>query len=294
MQGYRNVHPVWGQGLPLEEFLEQRRVSPRHNRADWFVGTLDGQVLTSLAAYPMEYWLSGVVHQGIAIGSVFTIPECRKRGYARRLLRWVEENRRAVGATLSVLYSEIDPQYYADGGYQLCAAWAGWRQVADPPPSDGTLKIMQPADHLPRLHELYDGFHAGRAFAVARSAEYWQFLLVREPEDRFYFLYGSDQEPLGYVRAGWSGGVLKIRDFALVADTEDLRSTLLGAIVQEARRLGAERVGGWLPRSPASQAFFDMQERRESLTMVKPIDPSVEVDMAALEAAAHFCDADYV
>ena len=294
VQGYRNVHSTWGQGASLEEFLEQRRVSPRHNRAGWFVGTIDGRVVTSLAAYPMEFWLHGEVHKGISIGSVYTVAEFRRRGFARRLLKWVEENRRAAGVTLSVLYSEIDPTYYENGGYILCSAWAGWRNVAGAESSDGVLVPFQPAEHLERLSELYDGFHAARPFAVARSMEYWEFLLRREPEDAFYFLNGSGVEALGFVRLAVAGDTLKIRDLALAVDTEELRSTLLAAVVDEARKIGARRVGGWLPMTPSSAALFNMEERRESLTMVKAIEPSVAVDDAALEAAAHFCDADYV
>ena len=44
----RNVYDVWSGGFSLEEHLERRLTSVQQNRADWFVGTLQGEVVASL------------------------------------------------------------------------------------------------------------------------------------------------------------------------------------------------------------------------------------------------------
>jgi len=47
LAAYRNVHDVWGGGLPLQQHVERRLASVRHNQADWYVGCLDGRVIAS-------------------------------------------------------------------------------------------------------------------------------------------------------------------------------------------------------------------------------------------------------
>ena len=117
---YRNVHDVWSGGLDLEAHVARRLQSVQHNRADWFVGTLDGDVVTSLACYPLMFQLDGDSVPGIALGSVHTRADCRRRGFAGELIAWVEEHQQRRGVVLSLLYSDIDPRYYARLGYQEC------------------------------------------------------------------------------------------------------------------------------------------------------------------------------
>ena len=114
---YTNVHEVWGGEQPLEEYLAWRLNSVQHQRACWYVGCLEGRVVTSLGAYPLLFHVGGRQVAGFAIGAVHTVPDCRKRGYAARLMAWVEAHQRQQGAELGLLYSDIDPDYYAAHGY---------------------------------------------------------------------------------------------------------------------------------------------------------------------------------
>src|SRR5262245_3080510 len=104
---HANVFDIWNKGLPLEEHLRYRLNSPKHTRAAWFVGSLDGRVVVSLGCYPLVFRLLGQDVPGIAIGSLYTVKEFRGRGFAPQLLAWVEDHHKH--AALSILYSDIEP-----------------------------------------------------------------------------------------------------------------------------------------------------------------------------------------
>ena len=44
---HRNVFDIWSKGLSLDDHIRYRLESPSHERATWFVGCIDGRVVTS-------------------------------------------------------------------------------------------------------------------------------------------------------------------------------------------------------------------------------------------------------
>src|SRR5262249_55422533 len=132
---HENVFDIWNKGLPLDEHLRWRLTSPSHSRTRWFVGTLDGRVVVSLGGYPIKFQVADRQWPGIAIGSVYTRAECRGRGYAPRLIEWVEADARRRQLAVSVLYSDIGPDYYANLGYVACPSWEGWADLPGLPPN---------------------------------------------------------------------------------------------------------------------------------------------------------------
>ncbi len=186
---HRNVFDVWSKGLPLEEHLQSRLDSPKHRLATWYVGCIAGQVVVSLGGYPLQFHVRGRVVPGVAIGSVYTLTEFRGRGIAPRLLAYVEQQQQAAGCVLSLLYSDIDPNYYARLGYTLCPSLEGWRAPGDDlgrVDSQHRLIEISPAEHIPELTRLYADYHGVLPLAIARNTGYWKALLERSPEDRFF------------------------------------------------------------------------------------------------------------
>jgi predicted N-acetyltransferase YhbS len=120
---YRNAHEAFGRGLTQEEFVSTRLRSVRHNRAGWWVLTVAGDVVASLACYPLSFCVNGLIVRGIGIGSVHTRSSHRKNGYAASLCRHVAEVEAARGAEVALLFSDIAPAYYERLGYQTCPAW---------------------------------------------------------------------------------------------------------------------------------------------------------------------------
>ncbi len=307
LAAYRNVHDVWSGGLPMEEHLARRLRSVQHNRAGWFVGCLEGEVVASLGAYALEFYWHGERLRGIAIGSVHTLAAHRGRGFAPRLIAWVEDHlRRRDGAVLSLLYSDVRPDYYARQGYVQCPSHEGWTSRSREPSGTGgaahhstagAARLAAPTDiehDLPRMAEMYAAFHGSLPLAIARPADYWQYLLRKSSADEFYWLLDDGGQRQGYVRLAHNGDAWKIADYALARRDDELLGWLYESAPQLAADRGIARVGGWLPGVGAARRSFAVQPRAKEITMIKPLDAAIRPDAAVVESAVWFCEIDHV
>ncbi|HEY7292775.1 MAG TPA: GNAT family N-acetyltransferase [Vicinamibacterales bacterium] len=77
------------------------------------------QVLASAKLYELDAVADGRPVRIAGIGAVFTMPEHRRRGAASELVERVIEHAAAGGADLAMLFSEIDPAYYARLGFDV-------------------------------------------------------------------------------------------------------------------------------------------------------------------------------
>jgi predicted acetyltransferase len=299
LEAYRNVHDVWSGGLPMEAHLRRRLASVQHNRARWFVACVAGRVVSSLACYPMAFRVQGRVVPGIAIGSVHTLGEFRGRGFAPRLIEWVEQVQRESGAQLSLLYSDIDKTYYERLGYVVCPSYAGVARsrmdAADLPgsPAETTLEPFDAAAERPQLAELYHRCHARRALSIARDDEYWQYLLRKGGGDRFYRVRDRAGERLGYLWISATPSAFTIRDFA-AGDSDAALAALLRAALQVASVEQVGAVRGWLPDVEVTRSLFELSPRETEITMLKPLLPALDIDESVTAAAGHFREIDHV
>src|SRR5438309_1332891 len=126
IEAHRNVFDLWSKGLSLADHIRHRQTSPAHRRASWFVGRVEGKVVASLGCHPFRFRVRGVPVSGVGIASVYTVAQHRRRGHAARLLEWVHRDQRERGTGLAVLFSDIDPGYYARLGYEACPSFLGW------------------------------------------------------------------------------------------------------------------------------------------------------------------------
>lgn len=294
---HRNVFDIWSKGLPPDEHVRFRLDSPKHRLATWYVGCIDGRVVVSLGSYPLRFRIRRDQVPGIAIGSVYTLADFRRRGFAGQLLAWVEDQTRHSGAALSLLYSDIDPNYYAQRGYLICPSFEGWRDLNAQSPRDAAphhLVEIHPASHLPALMKLYRAYHGAMPLAIDRDARYWDALLNRFADERFFALADRDGEFSGYVRLGGKDAAWRITDFALAEESDELAERLYAAIVALARQQGAKQVGGWLPDSPAARKFFHLAPRRTEITMIKPLASQHPLDVELIAGTDRFCEIDHV
>jgi predicted N-acetyltransferase YhbS len=293
---YRNVHDVWGRGLPLEEHVHRRLASPQHNRATWFVGCVEGRVIASLGIYALEFRYRGEIVPGMAIGAVHTHADFRGRGYAPQLIRWVEERyHRESGTAVSLLYSDIDPGYYARLGYVECPAWeldfepgAAGRLFDDINPVEFHAVPLADAGRL--MSDAYDAFHRDLPISIHRTADYWDHLREKAPHDEV-FAIGSPAIPNGYVRIGRRESSMIVRDFATTDAAELPR--LLAAVAEIGRQTGAAHVTGWVPRLAGDLAPLSVR-RAEEITMLKPLSPALSIENSVVAAAEWFHEIDHV
>lgn len=296
-QAHRNVFDIWSKGLPLEEHVRARVESPKHRLAQWYVGTLAGNVVVSLGAYPLVFDYRGELVRGFSIGSVYTVREQRGKGFAPQLIAAIEALQAEQGAQLALLYSDIDPAYYARLGYALCPSLAGWLELSNfqPPLVAGhVLSEISGPDRWLELARLYETYHGEMPLSIARDAGYWQALFARAPEDRFFGLFDRQQGLHGYLRIAAAGPNWRITDYALADQSLELAEALYATAIGLAKDAGAQSFGGWLPDHPSARQFFDLTPRKTEITMLKSLDASRPLDPEMLELASRFCEIDHV
>jgi GNAT superfamily N-acetyltransferase len=294
---HTNVFDIWSKGLSLEEHIRYRLESPSHSRATWFVGCVEGRVVASLGSYPVRYRWQEKELPGIAIGSVYTLKDFRGRGYAPRLLAWVEDYERSRAAALSVLYSDIGADYYARLGYNLCPSLEGWVNPHETSLGTGSpLRLHQfsPRDHLPELKQLYSHYHGAMPLSFVRDADYWESILKKFPGDAFHALKRPTGEWVGYVRIGRKEDAWRITDFALANHSAELAELMYGAFIQLAREGGARRAGGWLPDNETTRRIFQLTPRRTEITMIKPLVGQGTLGADLIAGTSRFCEIDHV
>jgi predicted acetyltransferase len=292
-----NVFDIWSKGLPFAEHIAARLASPKHKLATWYVGTIESKVAVSLGAYPLKFNYRDQLIPGFSIGSVYTVKQMRGRGYAPQLLAWVEDRERQRGARFGLLYSDIDPNYYARLGYKLCPSLEGWldpRRVASPQTLPYQLIEFDAQQRWPELARLYTRYHGAMPISIARDDAYWKALLERFPEERFYALVDRAGGLQGYVRIGIRGVQWRITDYALADQSLELAEAFYAAAIDLAKHGGAEQVGGWLPDHPSSRQCFELHNRRTEVTMLKSLDAALPLDAEMLELASRFCEIDHV
>lgn len=295
-QAFRNVHDVWGGGLDPEEHLRRRSANPKFDNATWYVGTLDGRVVTACGCFHVSVRIDGAAERACAVGSVHTLAEFRGRGFAPQVLAFAESQERLAGKTFSLLYSDISPAYYERLGYRRCAAAQGWVNPTESQatlPTSCTLIRFQPAEELSALSDLYDRGHAQHALSIARSADYWRYLLAQDPQNEFYFADIGGKRT-GYVRiAARPRGVI-IRDLSFDEGPDEFKRGLYTAVIALAKARGAERVGGWMPADAICRELFDVTDRVQELTMIKSLIDRIKIDERHCQAAQHFHEIDHV
>lgn len=316
-QAHRNVYDVWSRGLPVERHVARREQAPHHQFAQWIVGTRAGRVVTSLACHPLEFSVRGKTQQGIGIASVHTVPEVRGQGLAPLLIEWTERWAAAAGGAVSLLFSDVDPDYYARMGYARCPAH---HAHCDPrealprlPSGDGEYRLAacDAQRELAELRNAYESAVGARPLSVHRYPEYWENLLARRPHDRFFWLHDVRGGTRGYLRmsptpeplfvtdpigqpAGW-----KASDFALLDDQPAALGRMLAAAIRWAASQGANSFGGWFPNRPVVRQWLTVEPRPTEITMFKTLPavasgPAVLWDAELLDAADWLCEIDHV
>ncbi len=294
-----SIWPYWGEGLQREEFIESRLASPRYARSQRYVGLADGELAVSLACYPMVFRLHGQPVAGVSIGAVYTVDRFRRRGYASQLMRFVDNENQRRGRQLSLLYSAIPAQFYERLGYITCDSLQGTQSVDDLDSNvDGIARLKLAAfaadDELSALEEAYCQFQQGLALSIDRDREYWQYTLAQRPDDEFFWMLDDRNKRVGYVRVARVADTLRLVDFTIQNRDPDLERAMYWTLLTAAHKRGLTKIDSWLPHTPVAQRSFDSQTRSKALTMVKPLDESLDINDAVLRDSGWLVEVDHV
>lgn len=293
---FGNVYECWGDGRPVDEYVASRMVSVQHARASWWVGCIGTTVVASLGTYPIVLRVGGVSCPGFAVAAVYTRPEHRRRGHAATLMRWVERQQLAGGAQFGLLYSDINPDYYAAMGYRLCDshyAWAVPDSNPQPRPLAGRFQEFDPSEQAGRLAEMYISVQSSRSVWIERDGEYWDWLRGRYPDHEWHWWLSEGSEvPTGYVQLKADASETRVLDWGVVGDGDE-RAFWENLVGWSAER-GVSRIGGWLPASEAVSGCFEVERREIELTMLSPLTSESFWSDALVRDAGWFAECDHV
>lgn len=121
-QIYDETWPIWSDGLSRQNY-------ERYNRAQmstpWGaahlgrVALVEGdRLLASAKKYDLTLRLDGSDVRTVGIGAVFTPADARRRGHAAAIIDMMIEQAAGEGAGAALLFSEIDPAFYARLGFE--------------------------------------------------------------------------------------------------------------------------------------------------------------------------------
>jgi predicted N-acetyltransferase YhbS len=115
------TYPQWHDGLSRANYGRwfEAQLTTRWGRTHLSRWALldDGDLVATAKLYTFEATLDGRAIRVAGVGAVFTAPERRGRGGARELLERLLERAARDGADAALLFSEIDPAYYARLGF---------------------------------------------------------------------------------------------------------------------------------------------------------------------------------
>lgn len=179
------THGIWADGLSRPAYA---RFNEAQSRTPWGRQHLrrcvlrgeDGRVLSSAKRYDLHASLDGRRIRIVGLGAVFTPPNERGRGYAARIVERLVESAARDGAELAVLFSEIDPAFYAAAGFVPIPRHESMIRVR---PSRGAPMVMVRAggdDDIPTVVALAHGMSAGHRFALAQNDALVRFGLSKK------------------------------------------------------------------------------------------------------------------
>lgn len=264
-----HTQALWGDGLPLAAYREfvgslmqtgWAKTSPGNYRFLVLKESEKGDSLAALKLYRFGARLLGERISVSGVGAVFTLPACRRRGHAAQMLRLAHGIMRQRGDALSLLFSEIGPDYYARQGYRRlpsCEAWIRVPSASSPPSRPNRMR----GDQVERVARIRDAEDEDAPFSLVREIDYWKYLLARASYPTLHF--GTESWESRVALAGdegylWSmfksgGGMsAELLEFGEMRPREVLPA-LLDDLFEECRGRGVARVHTWLPPALAAR-----------------------------------------
>jgi GNAT superfamily N-acetyltransferase len=194
----RQIHeetwPIWGDQLPAENYERYNRaqiVTPWGNSHLDRVALVDGdRLLASAKRYRLTLRLKGEDTPCIGIGAVFTPPALRGQGHAAALIERIVDDAGAGGARLALLFSEIDPAFYARLGFEPIPISEATLTLRTQGREGAPAVLMRGGDD--RDMDNIAAMHAVRAdrygFTLTRSADYIRYAISKR---RMLAAFGS-------------------------------------------------------------------------------------------------------
>lgn len=107
-------YDAWGDGEPIEEYLNGCHASRKYQQGTWHVLEKEGNIVSALILYDNGFKLPEASY---GIGSVATRPNLRNAGLATDLIKRVIDNLSSHEVLSLYLFSDIDMSFYERFGF---------------------------------------------------------------------------------------------------------------------------------------------------------------------------------
>ncbi len=169
---------------------------------------VDGRMATTLGAFPFTVRLNGAPVPMGGVTAVGTLPEFRRQGLLRQVMRQAFETMRERGQNYAILLASMGA-IYQRFGYGLGCSYTRYtfdpRLAAFETPLEapGRITMMTPEEAFPTIKQLYIRWATPRNLALHRSTVLWQIDRLRprkKGEPVYVAVYrDADGEPQGYA-----------------------------------------------------------------------------------------------
>src|SRR6185437_2020464 len=294
----------WGGDRKLPDYVAyvQQQLETAGPEILRYVGLANqrGRVVGSIKRYGLllrdEH---GVVHRTLGIGAVFTAPEARGTGVASTLLRAVLDEARNLGYGAALLYSDIDPDFYARLGFVPLPARDWAIRVADLP-TEGALDVRRARetdlDAILAWHEAAWRARTPAFLHLARSRALHRFFCFRSRIPAVWILRHRGRDA-GYLIASPDDPLRDLPDprpprlywFDEAGAPGVPRDRIWATVRALATKARAHEVGGWLGPEGAPDGA-SLSKRPASFPMIAPLSPAIRVRprRAWLDSFQHF------
>jgi len=270
---------MWGGKRSLERYVEDFRTFARagYGRRPFTVGVREGgRVVCSCKSYAREIRWNASMLRATGIGSVFTAPSERGRGYASLMLGAFLDAERAAGTDVAFLYSDIHPAFYERLGFLALPSRAFSIRASS---LDGSHAGGEPleARDWPALRRCFEALERERTWSIRRTPPVWDWLQrmwSRTPAEGVQRVQLVVRRPRAI--AAYVLGRRSPREDAFVVDEFGFDRDAGRRVLPALLRAGAgdlARVRGWLPpteaRAPLPRAAI--RARKGAILMIAPL-----------------------
>jgi predicted N-acetyltransferase YhbS len=281
-----DTFPIWNDGLERERyarFWEAQLATPWGSTHLDRVAIVDGDaVVCSAKRYDLSARIDGRIRRVLGIGAVFTSPARRGGGAASRLLELMLEAAEAEGYEYAMLFSEIDPVFYARLDFVPIPIVETRLEVRLKGGAPAMLVRAGDDRDLPLMAEMSARRAASARFALDRSEDWIRYGIakrrllsglgppgLREVE---FLVAEEGHQAVAYIVTSVSRGRWFIED----AGDRDPAGARLGAMLQvmlaRTPHLPPPPIVAWLPHdfTPPQVSRIRTQPTREVL-MIRPL-----------------------
>ena len=270
-QASAQTHAFWGRGRDLPAHVRRNFVQIGASEGQCrYVGLRDpaGAVVSSLKWYDLRFRGRPGEARAFGVGAVFTPDEYRGQGYATRLLRAAMEEAARQGYGLAMLYSDIEPAFYARLGYFRFSA-VDWEIPASALPAAEPLQTRHSvASDEAALIEFHESHFGEEWLWPRRPPKLWRYLRRRN-EAAGDLILTEGGRSVGYLNVRAQAGRLQVEELAAPSALHD---RVWATVRQIATARGLASVAGW-ERPDQTPAGASRTQRPDCIPMLAALQP---------------------